>query len=173
MLTAGSTEADTLCAGPDEQGVSMVKIGWRSVLMVFAAAAVGTALQGCGTGTSTSTGTSQPGAAAKPGAGSDAVLLASYQENAQADAHDPLARSFQRSLTALKPLCRESSHRVAAESWATWNDLLKNKVKVSLLHVVHALQTVGKGVPSKGRPTDCAALLAAYAVEVESGNANP
>jgi hypothetical protein len=62
---------------------------------------------------------------------------------------------------------------VAAESWATWNDLLKNNVSVSLVGVVHALQTIGKGISAAGRPTNCGMLLAAYDVELESGKAKP
>jgi hypothetical protein len=120
----------------------------------------------------TSTAAASPASTA-PDASTAAVQLASYQENSQSDGHDALALSFQRSLDALKPLCRESSYRVAAESWATWKDLLKNGVNVPLLHVVHALQTVGSGLPSNARPTDCAALLAAYDVEVESGSGKP
>lgn len=156
---------------------------------------LGVSIQGCGSTTSTGTQAAQPstttttalvaqpstapsGPASQPSATTSsaagtvasaaAVQLASYQENSQAQPSDPLALAFQKALNALKPICRESSDRVAAESWASWKDLLKNNRNVPLLQVVHDLQRLGGGLSSNARPTDCAALLAAYLVQVES-----
>jgi hypothetical protein len=109
----------------------------------------------------------------QPTASKEAVLLAQYQENGTTDNTDPLALKFDKGLKTLRPICRETSYKVAAETWATWKDLLKNGVNVSLLHVVNAVHTIGGGLSADVRPTDCAALLAAYAVDVESGKGSP
>ncbi len=120
------------------------------------------------TSTSSSTDTSSSASSTGSDTSTPAQRLALLQAGAGLPVTDPLVRSFDRLLTALKPVCTQNSERVAALTWATWKDLQKNNRPVSLLHVLQALNTAAKGVPAKGRPTDCGALLAAYATLAET-----
>jgi hypothetical protein len=86
---------------------------------------------------------------------------------------DPLVLAFNRGLNTLRPICKQGRERTAEITWATWQDLKKNHRATSLLHVLRALDRVGGAIPRRGRPTDCASLLAAYAVLAESPNGKP
>jgi hypothetical protein len=115
---------------------------------------------GCGSSpssSSSSTPTSPTAAAAQK--------LATFQPGAEG--------AFESALNDLKPVCRENPDKLAAEIWASWQDLKKNNRPTSLLHVAQALDTVGSGLTPNAEPTNCASLLAAYLVTAEAPGGQP
>ena len=66
-------------------------------------------------------------------------------------------RVLRQGLNALKPVCTQSRERTAEIVWVT----------------LQALDQVGSGLSRQTRPTDCAALLAAYATLAETPGHTP
>jgi hypothetical protein len=60
--------------------------------------------------------------------------------------------------------CREAPERLAAEIWASEQDLHKNHVGEDAEDVTAHLTTAASGLGKAATPTSCAALLAAYLV---------
>ena len=90
---------------------------------------------------------------------SDAQLLADYDQDAY-----PVA-DYQRLLDELRPFCTEPIPKVAAEVWASQQDLAKNGITATSLEVLRHLE----GAASAGPREDCGGLLAAYLVLREKG----
>lgn len=69
-------------------------------------------------------------------------------------------------ISALRPRCTESARRYVAEAWATHNDLASHGKRLSTLGV---LVYTRKSIPSSLGRTNCAQIMAALAVLMESG----
>jgi len=86
-------------------------------------------------------------------------MLATFQEGSDPASGDPLVAKLNTALNRLAPKCRESHHKLAAETWASWKDLRKNGVDESILSV---LTHVRESIPAVMGRTNCAQIMAAY-----------
>lgn len=97
-------------------------------------------------------------------------MLATIQKGTPVAADDPLVMRLQRALNRLKPVCRESTAKTAAEIDKVHSLLTTAGVRYSELSVATSLVQASAGLPDRALPTDCAALLAVFVDMAEQGS---
>lgn len=117
----------------------------------------------------------QPATAAKPATStsqtpqmdtqSPAYKLADYDLNHAPDA--ATVAQYQTALDGLRPLCTEPEDKIAAEIWASWQDLEKNGVtdETNLTLIGHIKDSVPDGTV-----VNCQGVMAAYLTLREPSN---
>jgi hypothetical protein len=117
--------------------------------------------------TNTSTATSSASTSSAP-AGPTPAIRKALNELLTVDTGAPPTAGDTQAVTAdfvrLQGKCRESPEKLAAEIWASDQDLRKNGVQEDAVSVSNHLATVAGGLSTKATPTNCASLLAAYLV---------
>jgi hypothetical protein len=99
---------------------------------------------------------------------SPAQKLATLDQGHPVPADDTTTGEYSAVLEQLEPACRESQEKLAAEIWATGEDMRKSGVPgTTSLDVGRALAEATDGLPSRTKPTDCVSLLAADALLAE------